>query len=94
MPFTPPKPETDTAILRIRNNTVDDYVVEELAGYVLAPNADVDLLDAGLPQHYTSYADVQELINNCPTAKLNQDIKNGKILIIEDVPPELPIMDF
>jgi len=66
----------------IKNNTGAEYIVEELFGYVLAIDGEIDLLNAETDYFYRDWDAANRLVTNLPTAKLYQDIQSGDIFVI------------
>jgi len=66
----------------IKNMSGAPYPVEELMGYVLAPSAEVDLMNSALPFFYSDWIAANRLVTALPTAKLFRDIQVGKIQVV------------
>lgn len=71
------------SVLRIKNVSGSSYVIEEMHGFVLQDQEEVDLLDVNAPEHYVYWSDANQLVTNTPTAKLYQDIQAGLIEVVE-----------
>lgn len=61
----------------------DPYNVEEIPGLSLTGAEEVDLCD-----HYDSWESLVNLVDNCSTAKLCQDIMAGDIVITMRTDPK------
>ena len=73
--------------VKIKNNTLAPYLVEEMGGTVIAPGAEIDMLDEATPGHYGDYEAVHLLVTTMTTAKLRADIISGVISVTLDRPP-------
>ena len=74
-------------IVKIKNVSGTDYVLEELAGLVLVDQEEVDLLNPEIPDAYDEYQVALVLVTALTTAQLYQDIQAGKITLLETTPP-------
>ena len=84
-----PFSEMTPGVFKIKRGAgaADPYTVEELDGYQLTGANEVDLLDTNLSVYYESFDAVMRLKDVHTTAKLNQDIASGAIVIAEEIPP-------
>jgi len=75
--------------IKIKNVSGAAYTIVELGGIVVIPDQEIiDLLDPLLPQYYADWEDANRLVTVLTTAKLYQDIKDGHVIVTENVPPE------
>ena len=77
----------ENGILKIKNVSGSDYVIEELGGHVLADQAELDLLDTALPSFYGSYRDAERCLFESPNCSLCQDIDAGNLQVVENRKP-------
>jgi len=69
--------------VRIKNVSGEDYAVAELGGLVVAPQAEIDLLDDTLPVFYDDWEVARRLVTEPNEAQLYQDILLGEIEVVE-----------
>jgi len=79
----------DNGSIKIKNTTSTPYLVAEMGGAVIAPGAEIDMLDENVDGHYEDYEAAHWLVTMLGTAKLRQDIVAGSIVVTLDRPPRL-----
>jgi hypothetical protein len=80
----------DTGSIKIKNTTGSPYSVVEMGGTIIAPGAEIDMLDENVAGHYGDYEAAHRLVSELATAKLRQDIITGVIVVSLDQPPRMP----
>jgi len=70
--------------IKIKNATGSPYAVVEMGGTVVAPGAEIDMLDENVAGHYNDYEAAHRLVSELATAKLRQDIVAGDIVVMLD----------
>lgn len=76
----------DKGSIKIKNNTANPYAVVEMGGTVIAPGAEIDMLDENVAGHYGDYEAAHRLVTELATAKLRQDIIAGDIIVVTNTP--------
>ena len=78
-------PAFDKGSIIVRNTTGSPYAVVEMGGTVIAPGAEIDILDENVAGHYGDYEAAHRLVSDLTTAKLRQDIVAGNIVVVTNV---------
>ena len=82
-------PMMDRGSITIKNNTAEPYAVAEMGGTIIAPGAEIDMMDEAVDGHYGDYEAAHRLVGQLQTAKLRQDIMAGDIIVVLDQPPRM-----
>jgi hypothetical protein len=78
-------PMRDSGSITIKNATGAPYAVVEMGGTIIAPGAEIDMLDENVVGHYGDYDAAHRLVCELATAKLRQDIVAGNIVVVTNV---------
>jgi hypothetical protein len=79
----------DRGSIKIKNNTAEPYTVVEMGGTIIAPGAEIDMMDEAVPGHYGDYEAAHRLVSELVTAKLRQDVVAGDLVVTLDQPPRI-----